>query len=150
MFKQILPMLIILVLSFMGHNKTVIIAAGILLAAKLLRMDFTFPYFEKYSLTIGIVFLTISILTPVITGKVTLEIMKDVSLSMPGLVTIIIAAFTAWVAGYGIVIIKTSPEIIATLLIGTLVGIQFFDGVPIGPLIAAGIAALAFKLLGFQ
>lgn len=150
MFKQILPMIIILALSVMGHNKTVIIAAGILLAAKLLHMDFTFPYFEKYSLTIGIVFLTIAILTPVITGEVTLEIMKNVSFSLPGLVTIIIAAVTAWVAGYGIVIIKTSPEIIATLLIGTLVGIQFFDGVPIGPLIAAGFTALVFKIIGFQ
>lgn len=150
MFKQILPMIIIVVLSIVGHNKTVTIAAGVLLLAKLLHMDFTFPYFEKYSLTIGIVFLTISILTPVITGEVTLEIMKEAALSKPGLITIVVASFTAWVAGYGIIIIKTSPEIIATLLIGTLVGIQFFAGVPIGPLIAAGITALIFKLLGFQ
>ncbi|MCO6560559.1 MAG: DUF441 family protein, partial [Gilliamella sp.] len=34
------------------------------------------------------------------------------------------------------------PTIINGLIIGTLIGVAFFKGIPVGPLIAAGILSL--------
>lgn len=37
---------------------------------------------------------------------------------------------------------STQPTVVAGLLIGTVLGVALFKGVPVGPLIAAGILSL--------
>ena len=37
---------------------------------------------------------------------------------------------------------SVQPSVIGGLLIGTVIGVAFFRGVPVGPLIAAGIVSL--------
>ncbi|MEC0140976.1 DUF441 family protein, partial [Paenibacillus macerans] len=39
------------------------------------------------------------------------------------------------------------PTVVAGLLIGTVLGVAFFRGVPVGPLIAAGILSLVIGKL---
>lgn len=38
----------------------------------------------------------------------------------------------------------SEPQVIAGLLIGTVLGVAFLRGVPVGPLIAAGILSLFY------
>ena len=37
---------------------------------------------------------------------------------------------------------SAQPSVVGGLLIGTVIGVAFFRGVPVGPLIAAGIVSL--------
>jgi uncharacterized membrane protein (DUF441 family) len=48
----------------------------------------------------------------------------------------------AYLGGRGAVLMGSQPTVVAGLLIGTVLGVALFKGVPVGPLIAAGILSL--------
>ena len=50
--------------------------------------------------------------------------------------------FVAWLGGRGVSLMAAQPNIVAGLLIGTVAGVALLRGVPVGPLIAAGILSL--------
>ena len=47
-----------------------------------------------------------------------------------------------WLGGRGVKLMSNQPDIVAGLLIGTVAGVAVLRGVPVGPLIAAGILSL--------
>lgn len=142
------PLLIILVLSVLGNNQSVAVATGVLLLVKLLGLDAWLPAIESKGLNIGITILTIAILAPLATGKITLNNMVDAFKSPIGIVAICAGIFVAWAAGRGLLFINTSPEMVSALVIGTVVGVCFLKGVAIGPLVAGGLVSLVILLLG--
>lgn len=44
--------------------------------------------------------------------------------------------------GRGITLMGNQPQLVAGLLVGTVLGVALFRGVPVGPLIAAGLVSL--------
>ena len=58
------------------------------------------------------------------------------------LVVLIFLGVVAWFGGRGVGLLGTQPVLITGLLIGTIIGVSFFGGIPVGPLIAAGILSL--------
>lgn len=48
----------------------------------------------------------------------------------------------AWLGGRGVSLMSAYPTLVTGLLIGTILGVAFLGGVPVGPLIAAGILSL--------
>jgi uncharacterized membrane protein (DUF441 family) len=144
-----LPLLIILVLAVLGNNQAVSVAAAFLLMIKLLGFDTWFPIIESKGLNIGVTILTISILVPVAAGRISLQNMVDACKNPTGLLAIAAGIFAAWAAGRGLFFIKASPDMITSLIIGTIAGVCFLDGIAIGPLIAAGMAYLAASLFHF-
>lgn len=143
-----MPILVILVLSVLGHNQSVAVASAVLLLAKLLRMDSLFPYLESYGLTAGITILTIAILVPLVTGRITLSDMAGAFKTPVGIVAIAAGVFAAWMAGRGMFFIKDSPEVVTSLVVGTIAGVCFLKGLAIGPLIAGGLVSLVVALFG--
>ena len=57
-----MPILVVIVLSVIGHNQTVAIAATLLLLLKLLGLEVWFPFIEKHALFAGITVLTLAML----------------------------------------------------------------------------------------
>ena len=53
-----------------------------------------------------------------------------------------IGLLVAWLGGRGVSLMSNQPNIVAGLLIGTVAGVALLKGVPVGPLIAAGILSL--------
>ncbi|MDD4666158.1 MAG: DUF441 family protein, partial [Clostridia bacterium] len=49
----------------------------------------------------------------------------------------------------GLNLLKNQPELLFALILGSIIGIVFFDGIPVGPLMAAGLAAFFLKILTF-
>lgn len=47
-----------------------------------------------------------------------------------------------WLGGRGVALMGSQPQLVAGLLVGTVLGVALFRGVPVGPLIAAGIISL--------
>ncbi|MCC5467585.1 DUF441 domain-containing protein [Pelosinus sp. Bkl1] len=64
-----------------------------------------------------------------------------------GLIAIVIGILVPWVAGQGIFFMKESPEITTALVVGTIIGVCFFRGLPVGPLIAGGMVAIIVSLM---
>lgn len=140
-----MPSLILLVmagLGIIGKNTTVTIAMIILLLIRVLGWNQAFPWLEKYGLTIGIVILTIGVMTPLASGKISIDTIISSFLSWKSLAAVGIGLFVAYLGGRGTILMTNQPTVVAGLLIGTLLGVAFFKGVPVGPLIAAGLLSL--------
>ncbi|CWX01243.1 permease [Haemophilus influenzae] len=56
--------------------------------------------------------------------------------------SIAVGILVAWLAGKGVPLMGEQPILVTGLLIGTIIGVAFLGGIPVGPLIAAGILAL--------
>lgn len=143
-----LPLLIILVVSVIGNNHTVSIATILLLLIKMLGFDSWFPFIESHGINIGIIILTLAVLTPIAQGRISTSAMLDAFKSPLGLMAISIGIFVAWVAAKGVPFMNASPEIVTSLVVGTIIGVCFFHGLAVGPLIAGGLVALVANVFG--
>lgn len=137
-----LILLVLVALGIIGNNSTVTIAMLVLLLIRVLGWHQAFPWLQKYGLTIGIIILTIGVMTPLASGKISLDTILSSFLSWKSLAAIGIGLFVAYLGGRGTILMTNQPTVVAGLLIGTLIGVAFFKGVPVGPLIAAGLLSL--------
>lgn len=129
-------------LGIISSNSPVTIAMVILLLLRVLGLQQTFPWLEKYGLTIGIIILTIGVMTPLASGKISLQMVGQSFLHWKSLLAIAIGILVAYLGGRGAILMTNQPTVVAGLLIGTVIGVALFKGVPVGPLIAAGILSL--------
>lgn len=137
-----LILLILAALGIISSNTPITIAMIVLLLLRVLHLQQLFPWLEKNGLTLGIVILTIGVMTPLASGKMSLETIGESFLNWKSLLAIVIGMLVAYLGGRGASLMAVNPTIVAGLLIGTVLGVAFFKGVPVGPLIAAGILSL--------
>lgn len=144
---SLIVLLVLLVCGVLSHNNTIIIAVGVLLVLKVLPITQpVLPYLEKYGLNWGIILLTIGVLSPIATGKISGDSVLNAFLSWRSLLAIAVGILVAWLGGRGVKLMTIQPNVVAGLLIGTVAGVAFLRGVPVGPLIAAGILSLFYSL----
>lgn len=142
------PQLVILLLiGIVARSNLISIAACILLIVRLANLHFVFPLVERRGLEVGLLFLLLSILVPIANGVVTEKDLIYNLTSFPGILAIIGGALATHMNGEGIKLMQLEPEIIFGLIIGSIFGIVFFKGVPVGPLMAAGITALFLEII---
>ncbi|GGG14931.1 DUF441 domain-containing protein [Paenibacillus aceti] len=137
-----LLLLLMAALGIFSNNMPITVAMIVLLLLRVLHMQFMFPWLEKYGLTIGIIVLTIGVMTPVASGKISLQTLWSSFFNWKSILAIGVGMLVAWLGGRGAALMGNQPTIVAGLLIGTVLGVAFFRGVPVGPLIAAGILSL--------
>lgn len=130
------------ILSYFVHNTAVTLSILILLAIKLTPLAQFFPYVEKQGITIGIIILTVAVMAPLASGSLPASSLIKSFASWPSIVAVLVGIFVAWLGGRGVSYMSVQPSVIGGLLMGTVIGVAFFRGVPVGPLIAAGIVSL--------
>ena len=81
------------------------------------------------------------VLSPLVSGKIQLPDLSGF-LSWKMALSISVGVLVAWLAGKGVPLMGEQPILVTGLLIGTIIGVAFLGGIPVGPLIAAGILAL--------
>ena len=141
-FNPIAIFLVVLIfLGVVGNNSSITISATVLLLMQQTFLAKYLPYMEKYGLNLGIIILTVGVLAPIISGKIQLPSFIAL-LNWKMLLAIAIGILVAWFGGRGVGLLGTQPVLITGLLIGTIIGMSFFGGIPVGPLIAAGILSL--------
>ena len=141
-FNPIAIFLVVLIfLGVVGNNSSITISAIVLLLMQQTFLAKYLPYMEKYGLYLGIIILTVGVLAPIISGKIQLPGFVAL-LNWKMLLAIAIGVLVAWFGGRGVGLLGTQPVLITGLLIGTIIGVSFFGGIPVGPLIAAGILSL--------
>ncbi|UBX48755.1 DUF441 domain-containing protein [Providencia alcalifaciens] len=144
--SQVDPTLIILLvlagLGIISHNMTVTLAMLFLLVVRITPLNNFFPWVEKYGLTIGILILTIGVMAPIASGKISASDVLSSFLNWKSLLAIVIGILVSWLGSRGVALMGSQPSTVAGLLVGTVIGVALFRGVPVGPLIAAGILSL--------
>jgi len=137
-----LLLLALAALGIISSNSPVTIAMIFLLLLRVLGLHQAFPWLEKNGLTIGIIILTIGVMTPLASGRISLQTVGNSFLHWKSLAAIGIGILVAYLGGRGAILMASQPAVVAGLLIGTVIGVAFFKGIPVGPLIAAGILSL--------
>jgi uncharacterized membrane protein (DUF441 family) len=139
----------LLLIGIISRSNLIATAACVLLIFKLSNINFIFPLLEKRGLEIGLLFLLLSILVPMATGKVTERDLLYNLTSLPGIMAIIGGALATHLNQHGLQLLQIDPEIIFGLVLGSIIGIVFFNGQPVGPLMAAGVAALFLEVFSY-
>ena len=138
---------IVLLLSILGSNTSVAYAAAIVLVLKVLGLNSVLHTIGANGINWGIILLTVAILEPVATGDITVQNMIDSFKSPLGIVAVIAGILAAASGGYGVQLLKSTPEVVSALIIGTMAGVFFFKGIAVGPLIAGGFVYLIMHIL---
>jgi uncharacterized membrane protein (DUF441 family) len=112
-----------------------------------MRLDRFFPILEKRGLEIGLIFLLMAVLVPFATGEVGFREIRESFTSWNGLAAIIGGVAAAVLSGYGVTLLQVKPEVIVGMVVGTIIGVLVFKGIPVGPLAAAGFTAVLLSIL---
>ena len=137
-----LVLLGIAVLGVVGKNQTVAVAVLILLLLRLTHQERPITFLDKYGVTLGIVLLTVGVMAPIAGGRTSLRDMLSVLTDWSSLAAVLVGVLVAYLGGRGVRLMAEQPMAVNGLLLGTILGVAAFRGVPVGPLIAAGILAV--------
>ncbi|MEE3699791.1 DUF441 domain-containing protein [Mannheimia haemolytica] len=136
-----LLLVVLIILGLISQNSAVTISAAVLLIMQQTLLSKFIPFVDQYGLKIGIIILTIGVLSPLVSGRITLPELAQL-LNWKMALSIIAGVLVAWLGGRGVNLMGSQPALVTGLLIGTVIGVAFLKGVPVGPLIAAGILSL--------
>jgi uncharacterized membrane protein (DUF441 family) len=140
-------LLALLFLGILSKSNVIAAAAGILLVVKMINVPWLLPVIERRGLELGLLFLILSVLVPFATGKVQLKEISLALTSLAGLLAIISGVIATNLNGKGLDLLTLAPELMIGLVIGSIIGIVFFGGVPVGPLMAAGITVILLEIV---
>lgn len=144
---NLIVLIVLLACGVLSHNTAITIAAAFLIIFRITPLQQYFPYIQDYGLHIGIIILTIGVLTPIASGKIPGDTILKSFLNWKSLLAILVGITVAWLGGRGVKLMTNQPNVVAGLLLGTVAGVALLRGVPVGPLIAAGLLSL---LIGYQ
>lgn len=139
---NLMVLIVLLACGVLSHNSAITIAAAVLIIFRMTPLQVYFPYLQDYALHIGIIILTIGVLTPIASGRIAGDAILKSFFSWKSVLAILVGVAVAWLGGRGVKLMTNQPNIVAGLLIGTVAGVALLRGVPVGPLIAAGILSL--------
>lgn len=128
----------LILLGVLSNNNSITVSALILLLMQQTALIKYIPLAEKYGLTAGIILLTVGVLSPLVSGRIQVPGLAGF-LNLKMAVAVAVGIFVAWVAARGVPLMSGQPVLVTGLLIGTIAGVAFFGGIPVGPLIAAGL-----------
>lgn len=142
-------LVLLILIGIIGKAPLVATSACILLILKLTHLTHYFPLIERRGLEIGLLFLMLSVLIPFANGKVTFQEIKNSLISWTGIFAIVSGAVATYMNGDGLRLLKTNPQLMLGLVLGSIIGIIFFRGIPVGPLMAAGLAAFLIRIMSY-
>jgi uncharacterized membrane protein (DUF441 family) len=139
-------LVVLIIIGMVGRSHIITTAACVLLAVKLISLERYLPTIERRGLELGLLFLTMGVLVPFASEKIQLKDVTSVFTTWPGIIALTGGAIATWMNGKGLDLLKFDPQLIVGLVIGSIFGIIFLRGIPVGPLMAAGITALLLKI----
>jgi len=142
-------LLALIIIGLIGRSPIITTAACVLLAVKLIHLDRYLPTIERRGLELGLLFLTMGVLVPFADDKITFKQIVGVFMSPAGVIALVGGAIATYMNGKGLDLLKVDPQLIVGLVIGSIFGIVFLRGIPVGPLMAAGITALLLKIVQY-
>lgn len=142
-------LLFLILIGVLGHSSILAAAACILLMMKLSNLTHYFDLISRRGLELGLLFLMLSVLVPLVSNEMSLKDMLKGIFSWPGFFCALGGALATYMNGAGLSMLKIQPELMTGLVIGSIAGIVVFKGVPVGPLMSAGLAAFFMQIFNF-
>ena len=144
------PMLVaLLLIGIIARSNLIATAACVLLLLKFANLNFMLPILEKRGLELGLLFLLLAIMVPIATGQVTEKELLYNFTTFPGILAVVGGALATHLNGEGLKLLQLDPELIFGFVVGSVIGIVFLGGVPVGPLMAAGVTALFLEIFSW-
>jgi uncharacterized membrane protein (DUF441 family) len=142
-----LGLLALLLLGLWAGSGLVAASAAVLLFIRLARLTFLLPLLETRGVEIGLMFLTLAMLVPFALGQVNLREVARTLTSWPGILAILGGAIATHVNGRGLDLLAHQSELMIALIVGSIIGIVVWGGIPVGPLMAAGLTYLMLQVV---
>lgn len=147
MLPQTLPLAIILGLGLLFSNDLIAASAGIVLVLRAVGLEPVLEVLQRRALQWGLILLMISVLAPFSRDRSSLQELLRVVASPIGIAAVAGGAVASMVSRPGVPLMQQRPEVIIGLMVGTIVGVLFLKGIPVGPLAASGVAAVILKFV---
>lgn len=129
--------------AMVAKNRLITLAAAVVLALRVLRAPpQVLSFLETWGVEIGLIFLTLAVLAPLASGRVTVRDLPTLLLTPVGAAGVVGGAVAAWMNARGIEYLQAQPTTIVAMVVGSVLGATFLRGIPVGPLAAAGITWL--------
>lgn len=142
-------LLVLILIGIVGKSSLLATSACILLVLKLSRLQHFFPLIERRALEVGLIFLLLSVLVPFASEQMSFRDLVKGIFSWQGMMCVIGGALATYMNGDGLNMLKINPQLMSGLVVGSIIGIVVFRGIPVGPLMAAGLAAVFIKIINF-
>ena len=141
-------LLLIALISFVAHNKSLLFATIFVLILKLFMplSSSLMDTIHSKGINWGVTIISISILIPIATGEIGFKNLMDAFKKPLGWLAILCGILVAILSKKGVGLIGASPEITVALVFGTILGVVIFRGIAAGPVIAAGMTYCLFSL----
>ncbi|GAA4845908.1 DUF441 domain-containing protein [Paenibacillus vulneris] len=143
-------LLVLIIIGLLGRSPIITTAACVLLIVKLIHLERFLPTIERRGLELGLLFLTMGVLVPFASQRITFKDVTSMFTTWPGILALLGGAIATYMNGKGLELLKIDPQLVVGLVIGSIFGILFLKGIPVGPLMAAGITAFLLKLFTFM
>lgn len=141
-------LLLLLAIALIAKNQSLIIAVVVLIVMKLIGFDTkSFSYLQSKGINWGVTVITIAVLAPIASGEIGFKDLSAAFKSPYAWIALISGIAVALLAKGGVTLLAKDPHITTALVLGTILAVSLFKGVAVGPLIGAGIAYLAMKIL---
>lgn len=146
MSKEVALLLTIMAVGVFGRNSLIVFAALVILILMLPPLDRALPFVSSYGIRAGLFLLMIAVLAEIALGRVKIGNLIAEIWSVDGLFAIIGGVIASWLSARGIELLAQQPQVSIGLVVGSVIGASFLGGVPVGPLFAAGLTAVALTL----
>lgn len=140
-------LVVLLLLGLWARSSLVAAAAAMLLAVRLAGLSFLLPAIERRGVEVGLLFLTLAMLVPFARGQVSGRMIVRALTTLPGIVAVVGGALATLLNGRGLDLLAHQSELMIALIAGSLVGIVLWGGIPVGPLMAAGLTYLLLQIV---
>jgi uncharacterized membrane protein (DUF441 family) len=142
-----LVLVTLIVIGLVGRSSIITTAACILLIVKLTHLDRYLPSIERRGIELGLLFLTLAILVPFASGRIQPKDILEAFSGWVGWIALIGGAIGAYLNSKGLETLKMDPQLIVGIVIGSIAGVVLLRGIPVGPLMAAGLTAILIKIV---
>lgn len=149
MFSQAtLFLLLLLAIGLIAKNNSLTVAVVFLLILKWSGLDSkVFSVLQSKGINWGVTVITIAVLAPIASGDIGFKELTGAFKSSYAWIALISGIAVALLAKGGVTLLAKDPHITTALVLGTIISVALFKGVAVGPLIGAGIAYLAMKIM---
>jgi uncharacterized membrane protein (DUF441 family) len=147
--ESIFFLMLLLAIGFIAKNSSLMIAILVLLLLKTAGMnEKAFVFLQSKGIDWGVTIITIAVLAPIASGDIGFKDLAGAFKSSYAWIALISGMIVALLAKGGVKLLADDPQITTALVLGTILSVSIFKGVAVGPLIGAGIAYTAMKIVG--
>lgn len=148
MSEGTLILLLMLLVGFLGNNTLISVAAAIMLTVQVIDSPWLYHWIDAHGIPTGVILMLLALMLPFGRNTMGLGASLGSLATLDGVLATVIGVFAAYLGAEGVRLLEVRPEVLLGLVVGSMAGVSFFEGIPVGPLVTAGAISLIYRLMG--